>query len=83
VSELRNVAPPGLVEAGFGGRHHQIVVFSFSFVYAAVTMVMRFRVVEPLLKLVIEISGKMMKDISGRIVKDISGKIVKRSLERS
>jgi len=48
MSELRNVAPPGLVEGGFGGRHREIVVLSFSVVYAVVAMVMRFRVLEAL-----------------------------------
>jgi len=48
VSELRNVAPPGLVEGGFGGRHHEIVVLSFSVVYAGVATVTRFRVLEAL-----------------------------------
>jgi hypothetical protein len=49
VSELRDVAPPGLVEGGwFGGRHREIVVLSFSAVYAAVAMVTRIRVLEAL-----------------------------------
>jgi hypothetical protein len=51
VSELRDVAPPGLVEGGgFGGRHREIVemVLSYSVVYAAVAMVTRFRVLEAL-----------------------------------
>jgi len=48
VSELGNVAPPGLVEGGFGGRHCEIVVLSFSVVYAGVAMVTRFRVLEAL-----------------------------------
>jgi hypothetical protein len=50
VSELRDVAPPGLVEGGFGGSHREIVemVLSFSVVYAAVATVTRFRVLEAL-----------------------------------
>jgi hypothetical protein len=49
VSELRDVAPPGIVEGGgFGGRHREIEVLSFSAVYAAVAMVTRFRVLEAL-----------------------------------
>ena len=49
MSELRDVAPPGLDEGGFGGshqgRHCEIVemVLSFSAVYAAVATVTRFR----------------------------------------
>jgi hypothetical protein len=52
VSELRDVAPPGLVEGGgFGERNREIVemVLSFSVVYAAVAMVTRFRVLEAFL----------------------------------
>jgi len=49
MSELRDVAPPGLVEGGgFGGRHREIVVLSFSAVYVVVAMVTRFRVLEAL-----------------------------------
>jgi len=49
VSELGDVAPPGLVEGnGYGGRHRDIVVLSFSAVYVAVAMVTRFRVLEAL-----------------------------------
>jgi hypothetical protein len=48
VSELRNVVKPGLVEGGFGGRHREIVVLSFSVVYAVVAMVTRFSVLEAL-----------------------------------
>jgi hypothetical protein len=69
VSELRNVAPPGLVEGGFGGRHRVIVVLSFSVVYAVVAMVTRFRVLEALLKIVKEIAGKIVKEVLGKIVR--------------
>jgi len=55
MSELRDVAPPDLVEGGFGGRHREIVVLSFSAVYAGVAMVARFRFLEALLKIVKEI----------------------------
>ena len=58
MSELRDVSPPSLVEGGgFGGRHREIVemVLSFSVVYAAVSMVTRFRVLEALLEIVKEI----------------------------
>jgi hypothetical protein len=57
VSELRDIAPPGLVEGGFGGSHREIVemVLSFSVVYAAVATVTRFRVLEALLEIVKEI----------------------------
>ena len=55
MSELRDVAPPGLVEGGFGGRHCEIVVLSFSAVYMGVGTLMRFRVLEALLKIVKEI----------------------------
>ena len=48
MSELRNVAPPGLIEGGFGGRHRDIVGLSFSIVYAGVATVTRFRVLEAL-----------------------------------
>jgi len=49
VTELRDDAPPGPVEGGgFGGRHREIVVLSFSVVYSAVAMVTRFRVLEDL-----------------------------------
>ena len=50
MSELRDVAPLGLVEGGFGGSHCEIVemVLSFSVVSAAVAMVTRFRVLEAL-----------------------------------
>jgi len=49
VSELTNVTPPGLVEGGgFRGRHREIVVLSFSAVYAVVAMVTWFRVLEAL-----------------------------------
>jgi len=49
MSELRDVAPPGYVECGrFGGRHREIVVLSFSAVYAGVAAVTRFRVLEAL-----------------------------------
>jgi len=56
MSELRDVAPPGPVEGGFGGSHREIVemVLSFSVVYAAVAMVRRFRVLEALLEIVKE-----------------------------
>jgi hypothetical protein len=39
------------------------MVLSFSVVYAVVAMVMRFRVLEALLKSVKEIAGKIMKEI--------------------
>jgi len=64
VSELRNVAPPGLVEGRFGERHCEIVVLSFSVVYAVVAMVTRFRVLEALLKIVKEIAGKIVKEVN-------------------
>jgi hypothetical protein len=44
VSELGNVAPPGLVEGGFGGRHREIVEMVLRF--SAVATVTRFRVLE-------------------------------------
>jgi hypothetical protein len=44
--KLRGIAPPGLFEGGrVGGRNREIVVFSFSAVYAVVAMVTRFRVI--------------------------------------
>jgi len=55
VSELQDVAPPGIVEGGFGGRHPEIVVLSFIVVYAGVATMTRFRVLEALLKIVKEI----------------------------
>jgi len=63
VSELRDVAPPGLVEGGFGGSHPEIVgmVLSFSVVYVAVATVTRFRVLEALLEIVKEIVGKIVR----------------------
>ena len=63
MSELRDVAPPGLVEGGFGGSHREIVemVLSFSVVYAAVATVTRFRVLEALLEIVKEIVGKIVR----------------------
>jgi hypothetical protein len=58
VCELRDVAPPGLVDGGrFRGRHRQIVGFSYSAVYAVVATVMRFRLLEDLFCL------KMVKEI--------------------
>jgi hypothetical protein len=64
MSELRNVAPPGLDEGGFGGRHREIVVLSFSVVYAVVAMVTRFRVLEALfLKIVKKIARKIVKKV--------------------
>jgi len=48
VSELGNIAAPGCVDGGFGGRHRETVemVLSFSVVYAAVAIVMRLRVLQ-------------------------------------
>ena len=62
MSELRDVAPPDLVEDGFGGSHREIVemVLSFSVVYAAVATVTRFRFLEALLEIVKEIVGKIV-----------------------
>jgi hypothetical protein len=50
VGELRDVAPHGVVEGRFRGRHHEIVemVLSFGAIYAAVAMATRFRVLEAL-----------------------------------
>jgi len=63
VSELRDVAPPGLVEGGFGGGQGEILqmIFSFSAVYAAVATVTRFRFLEPLSEVVKEIVGKIVR----------------------
>ena len=63
MSELRDVAPPGLVEGGFGKSHREIVemVLSLSAVYAAVATVTRFRVLEALLEIVKEIVGKIVR----------------------
>jgi hypothetical protein len=61
VSVLRNAAPACFVEGVFGGRHHEIVVLSFSVVYAVVAMVTRFRVLEALFKIVKEIVGKIVR----------------------
>jgi len=61
VSELRNVAPPGFVKGGFGGRHCEIVVLSFSVVFSIVATVMRFRVLEALLKVMKEILEKIVR----------------------
>jgi hypothetical protein len=57
------VAPPCLVERGFGGSHREIVekMLSFSVVYEAVDTVTRFRVLEALLKIVKGIVGKIMR----------------------
>jgi hypothetical protein len=57
VSELRDVAPLGLVEGRFGGSHREIVemVLSFSGICAAVATATRFRVLEALLEIMIEI----------------------------
>jgi hypothetical protein len=57
VSGLRDVAPLGLVEGRFGGSHREIVemVLSFSGICAAVAMATRFRVLEALLEIMIEI----------------------------
>jgi len=60
MSERRIVAPPGHGEGGFGGRHREIAVSSFSVDYAVVAMVTRFRVLEALLKIVKEIVGKIV-----------------------
>jgi len=61
VSELRNVAPPGFVEGRFRGRHCEIMLLSFSVVYAVVATVTKFRVLEALLKIVKEIVGKIVR----------------------
>jgi hypothetical protein len=57
VSKLRDVAPLSFVEGRFGGSHCEIVemVLSFSAICAAVAMATRFRVLEALLEIVIEI----------------------------
>jgi len=44
LSKHRDVASPDLVEGGFGERHHEIVVFNFSAVYAVVALVTTIRV---------------------------------------
>jgi len=63
VSELRDVAAPGLAGGRFGGSHRDIMemVLSFSVVYAAVAMVTRIRVLEALLEIVKEIVGKIVR----------------------
>ena len=61
VSDLRNVAPPGFLEGGFGGRHHEIVVVSFSVLYAVVATVTRLRVLETRLKVAKGIVGKIVR----------------------
>ena len=63
MSELRNVAPSGLVEGGFEGSHCDIVemVLSFSVVYVAVATVTRCRVLEALLEIVKEIVGRLVR----------------------
>jgi len=55
MSGLRDVAPPGLFERGFGGRYRELVTLSFSAIYAVVAMVTRFKVLEALLEIVKEI----------------------------
>ena len=57
MSELRDVAPLRFVEGRFGGSHREIVemVLSFSDICAAVATATRFRVLEALLEIVIEI----------------------------
>jgi len=57
ISELRDVTPHGFVEGMFGGSHCEIVemVLSVSAIYAAVATAMRFRVLEAVLEIVIEI----------------------------
>ena len=61
MSGLRNVAPPGCVQSGFRGRHREIVVLSFSVLFAIVAMVTRFRVLEAHLMIVKEIVGKIVR----------------------
>jgi len=48
ISELGNVAPPGFVAGGFGGRYCEMVLLSFKVVYAVVGMETRWRVLEAL-----------------------------------
>jgi hypothetical protein len=57
VSELRDVAPLGFNEGRFGGSHREIVemVLSFGAFCAAVATATRFRILEALLEIVIEI----------------------------
>ena len=63
VSDLRDVVPLGYVEGIFGGSHGQVVEMGLSFIaiYAAVAMVIRFRVHEALLEIVKEIVGKVVR----------------------
>jgi hypothetical protein len=78
MSELRNVPPAGHVEGSFRGRHREIVVLSFSVLYAGVAMMTRFRALEALfLKIIKESVGKIMREIVGKIVREIVGRIVR------
>jgi len=63
VSELRDIAPPGLVGGRFRGSHREVaeMVLSFSAVYAAVATVTRFSVLEALLEIGKEIVGKIVR----------------------
>ena len=63
VSELRDVAPPGLVEGAFGGSHREIVemVLSFGGVYPPVATVTSCRDLEALLEIVNEILEKIVR----------------------
>jgi len=80
VNKLRDIAPPDLVEGGFGRSHREVVemVLSFSAVYAAVVTVTRFSVLDALVEIGKDIVGKIVRfldssnNLAHNLLKDIS-----------